>query len=214
MKPLESIIETSLDTDDWGALISFCEEKDFRGEADENTFMALMFGYLLNEKLEAARLLGKRFSNNRVFSDIWLPLGQPLYEQDMVRFQKSVAISRHSGVFKRLLDRLSDVSTASYMSLIGRAYTKIRLSVVAPRLGVDESVAVQRCTKKGWLFDEQSQMLTPVEEPALESMQSGLQQLHNLRKYVTFLESELDTKSIEKKLAKAAKAAKEKNAEM
>lgn len=76
------------------------------------------------------------------------------------------------------------------MNLIAHVYSSITLQMVAEMTGLPPDVAGTACLERGWMVENDTQMVHPITPPATSSIETSSEdQLYKLTDFVSFLEN-------------------------
>jgi len=149
--------------------------------------------YLLQPDLANAKFLWKRIpsavkTSNVELSQIWA-VGQKLWSKEYTGLYESFN-KDWSEPIRPLMDALKESTRSHSFDLLSTAYSSIKASELSVFVGLPLIEAVQAAKSRGWQYDQNLNLLTPV--PQVREKMSGIsseQHLSRLTDFVSFLEN-------------------------
>ncbi|KAI9288566.1 COP9 signalosome [Umbelopsis sp. AD052] len=196
-------IRQNIENRDFQKLIDLCETLEFENSAfptpdlPQSTIYATLLGaYLIVNDLNSARFLRKRILQHyKVEADVPEELnaiwgaGAALWNRSFAKTYAVLDSYAWSADIRPVMAILRDTIQERAYQLICKSFSYIKVISAAEMLGMPQDVVSEALTKKGWLLDNESQLLKPAPIPMAPQEKISLDQLSRLEDIVVYLES-------------------------
>jgi len=163
------------------------------GKAGNEVYTELLAGYIALSKLPEAKFLWKRIpesskQENLELGKIW-EVGKSIWNRENPRVFQTLQ-TEWSETIAPLMDFTLKTFREDTIQLISKAYSSIRMSDLTQFLGLDEAATSELIKDRGWNFNQETGMVTPVckknDNHRLESLS---QQQHKVAQFIAYLEN-------------------------
>ncbi|KAH8551280.1 COP9 signalosome [Umbelopsis sp. PMI_123] len=196
-------IRRTIENRNYEKLIELCETLEFENAAyttpdlPQSTIYATLLGaYLIVNDLNSARFLRKRIlqcykgeaNSPEELNAVW-GVGAALWMRSFEKAYSVLDSYAWSADIRPLMAILRETIQDRAYQLISKSFSYIKVTSAADMLGIPQDTILDALTKKGWLLDNESQLLKPA--PILTAPQEkvSLAQLSRLEDIVVYLES-------------------------
>ncbi|CAO3678104.1 unnamed protein product [Umbelopsis vinacea] len=161
-----------------------------------NGFNLIITKCLSGRYRNSARFLRKRLlqhfkSESNVpeeINAIW-SVGAALWNRSLPEAYNALDSYTWSDDMRQLMDAVRETIQEMAYTLICRSYSSIKVNSAAQMLGMPQDVLAAALAKRGWLLDEETQLLRPTTIPTDSHEKISLDQLSKLEDIVVYLES-------------------------
>jgi len=184
-------------TEDLKEMCRKLEQREIEGQLTDgrvggDLYIELLAGYIAQRRLPEAKFLWKRIPDltkqeTPELGLIW-EVGKSIWTRDnpsvFINLQKD-----WSAPLRPLMEFITSQYRDDAIQLVSRAYSTIKLSTLSLYLGLDAEQAGHLVKQRGWAYNQQTDMVSPVAIAEDNKRDALTNQLQRVADFISYLEN-------------------------